>query len=413
MKGCVRCCQTAYTLGSVYSDIGRTVIDVAQAPTPRWYRGLCHLHSRFSDGWTTVEGLAKKARQRDYDFMAVTDHVEAISDPHPVFWEYVFGPDSGFEPYVGACLSVSRDGEFATLPGGEFAAPWGLPNAQDESTAHILAFDLRPLKGQLDLKPRANPIADWMDAGGNAATAAAVHAMLELHHIPFAAAHQFQYSYVRASAREFLRGSDFRYDMTALCPDAGVDFYYRTTLEVSHEAEDLVLWNSLVSRCQETGALPETAPWAYTSADYHVGSPNSGLAREQFSHCTWVWLNPDETLSTDSVLRALSEGRTCASRGKSHPVMIEELWPLPGRRVHSLVVPRLQLRLALGSESSRPLFVFVFRDGVERTDFRCTYRKGLKYLDFEWEDQHPLPGLHAYVIVVAGKVVTSPILIQT
>lgn len=40
----------------------------------RWYRGDLHVHSIHSDGYNTIAELAAGARQRDLDFLAITDH---------------------------------------------------------------------------------------------------------------------------------------------------------------------------------------------------------------------------------------------------------------------------------------------------------------------------------------------------
>jgi hypothetical protein len=40
----------------------------------RWYRGDLHVHSVHSDGYNTIPELAAGARQRELDFLAITDH---------------------------------------------------------------------------------------------------------------------------------------------------------------------------------------------------------------------------------------------------------------------------------------------------------------------------------------------------
>ncbi len=47
---------------------------LAQSPEPRWWKGNLHTHSLWSDGDEFPEMIADWYRQRDYNFLALTDH---------------------------------------------------------------------------------------------------------------------------------------------------------------------------------------------------------------------------------------------------------------------------------------------------------------------------------------------------
>ena len=92
------------------------------------FQGVLHLHSVFSDGEESLEGLADAFRRSGMDFMAVSDHAE-------VFDEERMGA------YVQACARLST-ADFMVIPGLEFASHGGLHILGYGVTQRVRAKDL-------------------------------------------------------------------------------------------------------------------------------------------------------------------------------------------------------------------------------------------------------------------------------
>jgi hypothetical protein len=225
--------------------------------------------------------------------------------------------------------------------------------------------------------------------------------------------------------------------MAAVSEAPGLDVHYRTVLEVNHEPEDLALYGGLVGKWQaawQTGEAqpndqprpnpPPSAPpmpWAYAGADYHLGAWGwqalipclAGIASEQLTHANWVYV--EGSVTSEAILGGLRAGRTCATRGRTNDLQeLIGISPVPGlpASVPVMATPHLELDLVFPKPTTRPMFVQVFRDGVEVSGMMETYRKRVRHLSLSWDDTTAASGPHAYAIVIAGKLVTSPILIR-
>jgi hypothetical protein len=76
--------------------------------TGRWYRGDFHSHTIHSDGYNTIDEFAAHAKQRNLDFLAITDHNT---------WSH----------YPEIALRPERDG-LLLIPGEEVTTFWGHAN---------------------------------------------------------------------------------------------------------------------------------------------------------------------------------------------------------------------------------------------------------------------------------------------
>lgn len=90
--------------------------------TPRrWYRGMLHCHTFWSDGRGFPEDAAKAYRQLGYDFLAITDHNRTAMDPDR--WQDVADEEGPWPPKVSrpllesyrrscphACVRAAADG---------------------------------------------------------------------------------------------------------------------------------------------------------------------------------------------------------------------------------------------------------------------------------------------------------------
>ena len=63
---------------------------------PRWYKGMLHAHTCWSDGWVLPEQAVAAYRNGGYDFFSITDHNRLGSDPDR--WMEVAPVPSGWPP---------------------------------------------------------------------------------------------------------------------------------------------------------------------------------------------------------------------------------------------------------------------------------------------------------------------------
>lgn len=385
---------------------------MGEEATGRWVPGLIHLHSKHSDGRNTIAQLKRWAQDQSYGFMIVTDHADMIARER-------------FDEYVDECHAATED-DFVVIPGLEISTAWALPDGQDESTAHTLALDITDT-----LEEFSRVGADWSSAAARRMTAESVQGILKPKQVPLAAAHQFQYAMLKWSLSEPLAGSDFRYDMAAIAAGPGVDFYYRTVLELDHEPEDMALHTGLVNRWRDAvdGGEDAEMPWAYAGSDFHCAPLGRGrfarllsklpflgwasLPIEQFSHTTWIYLQGD--LTKDNIVSAIRARRTCATRARRNIVAVYRVEPVPGRPDDASSGPRsatqIAVELRFPKQTTRPMYVHVYRDGVDVSGFRKTYKRGIEHLKLAWDLPEPEKPEHAYTVAISGKLVTSPIVI--
>jgi hypothetical protein len=81
-------------------------------------KGVLHVHSTFSDGEESLEGLVRLFKQAGMSFIAVSDHAEVFDEAR-------------MSDYVGRCEALS-DSRFVVIPGLEFALQGG--------SLHILGY---------------------------------------------------------------------------------------------------------------------------------------------------------------------------------------------------------------------------------------------------------------------------------
>jgi len=83
-------------------------------------RGVLHVHSRFSDGEESVEGVAQTLRDAGMSFVAMSDHAEVFNEER-------------MQEYVAICDALSNS-DFLVIPGLEFAFKGG--------SIHILGYGI-------------------------------------------------------------------------------------------------------------------------------------------------------------------------------------------------------------------------------------------------------------------------------
>ncbi len=395
-----------------------------------WVRGLIHFHTHFSDGWATVRQAAEIAKRNGFDFLIVTDHLRNLK----------LKTYRTLEEYVAACDRAFARTGIPVIPGGEIEIRWERPGV-DRSEAHTIVFSIRPLL-QAEVfdwtTPDKDPFWHWEDEDGKRCRIAAVQRTLSQHGLPRAASHQFQHSFLGIEPGEH---PDFRYDLERIPASDYLDFFYSGAVDVMHEPEDIELISQQNRRGQHLKAV-------YSSCDYHVGPevilpgvdvlvrsvplladgyhwlfrtvtstalrwiaghPEQAafplFAAEQLTHATYVYLG-DRPCEEARILEALTNGRTCVTRGAAEFAF---LLPVPDLRQRHPLPARFQLELprTWRPRFQRPHYVIVLRDGhpiyFEPYDIRSPS------VEFSWYDKDRLNGEHVYQLYVPSKFLCSPI----
>ncbi len=394
-----------------------------------WARGLIHFHTQFSDGWASVLRAGEIARDADYDFLIITDHLRNLK----------LYTHRTLDQYIRACDEAARRLGFPIIPGGEMEVHWNDPVTTDFSEAHTLAFSIRALAaaGEYDwTTPGTDPFANWVDSQGGRGTILALQEKLRAYNLPPAASHQFQHSLL--STKPGVQ-SDYRYDLPLLGSSRYLDFFYSGAVELIHEMEDILL----VSR----QATTETSMMkgVYASCDFHVGpqttwpplakllhliprvgrayrwvfkvivpqlirlkgdadaAPFPWFADEQISHATYIYLG-ERPCNEQTVLEALRDGRTCVTRGAAEFANFD---PPPSFTRRYATPVRLYLNLPASYSDPRPRSVIVLRDG--EVLYWEPYAIPSREIEFTYVDPTPLPGVHVYQVYVPSKFLSSPI----
>ncbi len=404
------------------------VIDEKRYRAHGWVRGLIHFHTRFSDGWATVQRAAEIAKKHRFDFLIVTDHLQDLK----------LKTHRTLADYLSECDLASRAVGIPVIPGGEMEVEWNNPVIEDFSEAHTIAFWIRDLvlAGEFDMTtPGTKPYEHWQDSRGERGTILALQEKLLAYNVPPAASHQFQHSPLSNK-----RGahSDYRYDLARFEKSQYLDFFYSGAVDVIHESEDLELITEYVQR------YPPKA--VYTSCDHHVGpetlpavadafegvpslksayswlfsnvagfglrffgDPETAsfpeFADEQLSHATYVHLG-DRPCTEQEIREALRQGRTCVARGR---FVFEDLDPVPGfAQIRSTGV-QISLKAPVTYSEPRPRSVLLFEDG--RLVCWKPYVIGFPEIEFTYVDPRPKPGTHLYQLYVPSKFLSSPIIV--
>lgn len=401
-----------------------------------WVRGLIHFHTRFSDGWATVQQAGEVAKNLGYDFLLVTDHIRNLKlETHRTLDEY-----------IAACDQATKAIGIPIIPGGEIEVHWERQGL-DQSEGHTLAFSVRSMAnaGVFDWRTfNTDPHQFWgPDADGKYGSIPTVQAMLQQFSLPRVASHQFMHSYLGAKRGEH---SDYRYDLQTIRDADYVDFFYSGTVDTLHESEDI----ELIKYCHELG-MPLKA--VYASCDYHAGpevflpafdhfiravpflgqayhwlfrtvssaalrwlrrDPEQAafplFAEEQLSHATYVHIG-DADATEETILGGLRNGRTCITRGTAEFAF---LTPPPDLATVYTRRPELQLELPKTyglAKYQRPHHVIVLRDG-EPVHFEPFYILSPD-ISFSWQENYPQQGVHVYQLYVPSKFLSSPIQFET
>ncbi|MBI2842139.1 MAG: hypothetical protein HYX78_01935 [Armatimonadetes bacterium] len=396
---------------------------VPPAPAGQWYSGIIHVHTTFSDGSDNVPQRVELAKKLGYKFVIITDHYEQIGSPEKVSLRYVAanprGVDVGFPDYVRNCGEQTRDGSFVAIPGAEIQTIWHAePDTTDAS--HTVALGSVGTSGDDKLikmfseADRQEDVIKWVDK----------------HHLLSVAAHPTLISTKSATITpwEWQRN---RYDLRK--PDRyvgirGVEFFNSQTDQQNH---DVLAWYLSLLREEMKKPKDKRKPIFVTAGcDSHGWKDPNDL--ERWLRGTYVWANG---LSTSGILDALASGRSYASTGG---VYLKEMNYLPGEPVQNVDTPTFRFTVAFPSRSTSFLLtlsksygiplklvadligesnvtttIMTYRDGELVPESRATFKGMPTSVKYTWTDKTAAPGEHWYVLWVDGRLVTSPIRLET
>jgi len=366
-----------------------------------WHPGVVHLHSTYSDGVLSPHELAAAVRLAGGEFMVVTDHYNNIGQelkigtPLSIGLTDVFhnhGGPWGFAEYADTVSRLTTPGEFVAIPGAEIGAKWE-PEPGNEASSHTLAI------GTID-EPDSQVLDEYCEKAGGQQHI--INKIRQWGMLPVAA-HPSMLLDGRSGKLSLTGRIDYRYDKRPAAETADVDGNYR---DIQYKGlAGVELFNAPNSeQCQSDidfylRLIREGyKPFVTAGSDYHGYKPSetASLGRQ-----TWVYA---ADLTAEGLLRAMSEGRTCAAQ---HGARLVSMRPMPGEHVQSgdsVVKATVEFPTATTSEK---LFV-VYRDGVEAPGSRQTKPAGPASYDYEWTDAAADGKEHSYVLRVGEVLVTSP-----
>lgn len=334
----------------------------------KWYPGIVHVHSTFSDGLRPPVMLIEQAALSSALFLIVTDHYEKI-EKRGILGDKVV-KDIGFDNYRERFSIVPNINgipvPLVIITGAEITA----------GTSHTLALGDMSFKDEKLLRAKK---------------AAEVIARLKELEILSVAAHPNNFLY--------------RYDKDGAGAINGVEFFN------DGSADGYLKTRQWYLDCIKQGKKV----FVTSGCDSHVSVTKDDP--ERWQRTTWVCA---EKFTSQAILEAISKGRTIASRENA------QLIPYSSREDEAFTVgfdvqKRNELvfpfKLVFNKETKIKRYA-LYRDGVQV--YAVTFSEywqdnpssGFKEYWCDLRDEHPPSGVHAYVIEVENFLVTSPIMCE-
>ncbi|MCX6345181.1 MAG: hypothetical protein NT018_08900 [Armatimonadetes bacterium] len=349
---------------------------------PKWYPGIIHVHSTFSDGSDNIAQRAESAKQAGASFIIITDHLDQLDsrDKPPAKAGRIANPkaiDVGTDNYLSTFKNLGVE-SIVMIPGVEVSNSWG------SDSAHTLAL------GSLD----ASVCQSLKSTGSQAATIDIIN-----QHSMSVAAHPNCTSKLTFQIRAWEKGR-FRSDTSDpnVCANVkGVEFF--NDKGPAQTRATLRWYLSLVGKHRDV--------FVTSGCDSHGWKEPDDL--ERWERKTWVWTdNP----TAEGFLDALAKGRTYASAQGSY---ITEMNYRPGGVQSVTSTPTFSIKLVLPTgiaNAMRGSSAAMYRDGVEVLSSKRTMRSFGRTMEYSWTDTEASPGLHYYLFWVKPYIVTSPIKIS-
>lgn len=313
----------------------------------KWYPGIVHIHSTFSDGARTPQMLKIAAFGLGYKFMIVTDHLEQIPKKKKI--GDLIGDDYGFAKYISQFLATKP---ILCLPGAELTST---------ESSHILAIAQADVISRVQMESDQQSIITKLDNMGVSPIAA--HPNIK------------KYKFDQTKAQK-LRGIEFF--------NEGSASYQKTLswyLELTSQGENL---------------------FVTAGCDSHTA--DEPLDALRWLRQTMVW--SDEELTLAGLYDAFSRCQTYAANNGAY---FKSSSYLPQRSYQKVDRPKFVLDIAFARNVATSKPIHIYRDGKAVSEAAKIFPAGRKNYRYEWEDKDASSGKHAYIIEVEGCLVTSPI----
>jgi len=235
-------------------------------------RGDLHAHTDATDGAETIEGMARAARERGYQYLAITDHSQAVTVAHGL-------NESRLRRHADRIREVD-----ATMKGFRLLAGIEVDILKD---------------GQLDLSEKLLGGLDWVIASVHSAFTQSESVMTEriLAAVRSGVVHCLGHPFGRLIGRR----DPIRFDVDRVfeaCREAGV------CLEINGHPDRLDLPDVYCKRARDFGLTMVISTDAHRGADFDLVTYGVGVARRGWLRKTDV-LN---TLGTAAFLKRIRRG---------------------------------------------------------------------------------------------------------
>ena len=349
--------------------IATLVLLLAQPAGERWLKGIIHTHSHYSDGQFTFDNQYEKLEELGIDFWIPTEHYDCFAGlDHSLSekWKPPHHHDksNNLDSYLKEIAQLQR--KMLVIPGLEISV-----GEADKTYHHMLALGidgtLPPWK-DFELKDQEK-----------------VCDMVINHNGLCGIAHpSFGFDIEEIDHFSFL----------GFFNTSGYNLIHLPLLPVIPNAEE-----------KDLSAYLKLIRFSITSPDYHkrisiTGDNDSHLSGFDKNY-TYVYAEQNQA----SILSAISAGKTYAS---ADGTFFANINPIPSSEIINdfpLISGRISFPEKVVNEK-----LIIFGDGEEKV-----YEKTLTQssLDFSFKPQSVSPMVHAYVIYIPHRLITSPIVFDT
>lgn len=331
----------------------------------KWYPGIIHVHSTFSDGDRTPGMVIRNAKKAGFKFLIETDHYEQIAKPQTLRSRIVkdYGFDNYRRKFSSDDLIIIRGAEIETLRGNARAHTLVLGDLGDDK----VLMDLQGKEGNQQV------VIDYLKQKGFLSVAA--HPSL-----------------IRIIGMQTWRGecSDFSYDKSQCKGISGIEFFN----DQANGYEQTLRWY--------LNLLGHNNLFVTSGCDRHIIEDPEDYRR--WSRVTWVWVEGD--CSYKNLLNAFRQGRTYAANNGAY---FKNINYLPSKYFQKVARPKFRLSIGFSKKTTSPKMLRIYRDGQLAEGSVKFLPAGRKEYSYECEDKVVKSGIHKYVIEVEGYLVTSPI----
>lgn len=347
----------------------------------KWYPGIVHLHTTYSDGIRSMRDNVTKAKNLGLKFIVITDHASYMGEKEENFTGEM---TTRYERYKAEAKSFNQPDHFAVFSSLEVSAKWHAePDTTDTADTIGITFGTThwdPIMSDLDQKEGVQ--------------AKVIKRFNSLSCLPIAAhptlivTKSFDTKPWRWTRMRYDRRDPSAYE--GLC---GIEFFNCTTDE---QNEEIVRW--YLSLIKEGRNIFVTS-----GCDSHGFISTDSLDSERWKRVTWVL----STLLNDECLYwGIQKGMTYAA---CHGFSIVDFTYCPGFAPQKMSTSMINFTVKM-PKGTKKLEAFIYRDGEKIVGMiGASEYDGIRY---KFEDTKATPGIHRYVFEIPNRLITSPIVID-